>query len=138
VWDKAIRQHYKLDVLNERFFYNPEGYPLRTRTDYRTSFLSQVENGLATRPFSIGYGDQKNRNVRTYMLAVCQNSYMLSYAFLPPGYTENNVNSRNWKSLPNQLLDFDTLSEIVFNDAIDAIARIWFRIWRRYVEWVNR
>jgi hypothetical protein len=69
---------------------------------------------------------------------VCQNSYILAYAFFPPGNDENNVNSRNWKSIPGQVLDFDKLSEIVFNDAIDAIARIWFRVWRRYIEWVGR
>jgi hypothetical protein len=111
---------------------------LRTKTDYSHSFLKRVDDSLATRTFSIGYGDKKNNNVRTYMLAVCQNSYLLSYAFFPPGNDETNVNSRNWKSLPGQLLDFDQLSEIVFNDAIDAIARIWFRVWRRYIEWVNR
>ena len=136
-WDKEIRKHFKLDLLNERFFYNPEGYPLRTGTDYSQSFLSRVDDGLATRPFSTKYGD-KNNNVRTYMLAVCQNSYFLSYAFLPLGYDETNVNTHNWKSLPEQLLNFDQLSEVVFNDAIDAIARVWFHVWCRYLDWANR
>jgi hypothetical protein len=135
-WDKEIRKHFKLDLLNERFFYNPEGYPLRAKTDYSQSFLKRVEDGLATRPFSIGYGSVNN-NVRTYMLAVCQNSYLLAYAFFPPEYNETNVNKNNWKSLPGQLLDFDRLSEVVFNDAIDAIVRVWFRVWRRYVKWIN-
>lgn len=136
-WDKEIRKHFSLDLSNERFFYNPEGYPLRTRSDYSQSFLKRVDDGLGTRPFSIEYGGTNN-NVLTYMLAVCQNSYFLSYAFLPQGYDETNVNTQNWKSLPGQVLDFERLSEIVFNDAIDAIARIWFRVWRRYVDWVNR
>jgi len=135
-WDKEIRKHFKLDLLNERFFYNPEGYPLRAKTDYSQSFLKRVEDGLATRPFSIGYGSVNN-NVRTYMLAVCQNSYLLAYAFFPPEYNETNVNKNNWKSLPGKLLDFDRLSEVVFNDAIDAIVRVWFRVWRRYVKWIN-
>jgi hypothetical protein len=136
-WDKEIRKHFKLDYLNERFFYNPEGYPLRTRSDYSHSFLKRVDDSLETRPFTIGYGGD-NHNVRTYMLAVCQNSYLLSHAFFPPQYDETNVNTRNWKSLPGQLLDFDQLSEVVFSDAVDAIARVWFRVWRRYMKWVNR
>jgi len=135
-WDKEIRKHFKLDLINERFFYNPDGYPLRTKTDYSQTFLKRVDDGLATRAFSTGYGSD-NHNVLTYMLAVCQNSYLLSYSFFPPGYDETNVNKNNWKSLPGQLLDFDRLSEVVFNDAIDAIARVWFRVWRRYVEWTN-
>lgn len=136
-WDKEVRKHFKLDVLNERFFYNPEGYPLRTNTDYSQSFLKRVDDGLATRAFSIGYGGS-NDNVRTYMLAVCQNSYLLAYAFFPPGFDETNVNPNNWKSLPGQLVNFDRLSEVVFCDAIDAIARVWFRVWRRYVDWTNQ
>lgn len=135
-WDEEVRKHFKLDLLNERFYYNPEGYPLRSNTDYSQSFLSQVDDGLATRPFSIDYGDTNN-NVRTYILAVCQNSYLLSYVFIPPDYNETNVNTSNWKSLPGQLVTFDQLSNVVFTDAIDAIARIWFRVWRRYVEWAT-
>jgi hypothetical protein len=135
-WDKEVRKHFKLDLLNDRFYYNPEGYPLRTQSDYSQSFLKRVDDGLATRAFSINYGGTNN-NVRTYMLAVCQYSYLLSYAFFPPEYNETNVDKNNWKSLPGQLLDFEQLSEVVFNDAIDAIARVWFRVWRRYVDWVN-
>ena len=135
-WDKEVRKHYKLDLRNERFFYNPEGYPLRTKTDYSQSFLKRIDEGLALRPFSISYGGANN-NVRTYMLAVCQSSYALAYAFIPPGFDETNVNTDNWKSLPGQRVDFDHLSEAVFNDAIDAIARVWFRVWRRYVDWAS-
>ncbi len=136
-WDKAIRKHFKLDLLHDRFYYDRYGYPLRTKTNYDESFLKRVDDGLASRDFSIGYGS-KNNNVRTYMVAVCQNSYLLSYAFFPSNYDETNVNTQNWKSLPGQLLDFEQLSEVVFNDAIDAIARVWFRVWRRYVDWVER
>lgn len=93
-WDKEIRKYFKLDILNERFFYNPAGYPLRTKSNYRQSFLSRVDDGLTTRPFSIGYGDGNN-NIFSYMLAVCQNSYFLSYAFFPIGYNETNVTTQN-------------------------------------------
>ena len=72
------------------------------------------------------------------MIAVCQNSYLIAYAFIPSRYGETNVNSSNWKSLPGPLINFDQLSVIVFTDVIDAIARVWFRVWRRYRKWVNR
>ena len=136
-WDKEVRKHFKLDLLNERFFYNPEGYPLRTKTDYSQSFLKRVDDGLAARDFTISYGGINN-NVRTYLLAVCQNSYLLAYAFFPPGYDETNVTTSNWKELPGQQLDFDRLSEVVFNDAVDAIARVWLRVWVRYEKWIKQ
>lgn len=135
-WDKAIKKYYKIDILNERFYYNPEGYPLRSKSDYENSFLKKVEDEFPLRDFSIGYGGDNN-NVRTYMLAVCQNSYLLSYAFTPPGFDEANVNTHNWDSLPGQLLDFEELSRIIFIEAIDAIARVWFRVWRRYQNWLQ-
>ena len=69
------------------------------------------------------------------MLTVCQYSYLLAYAFIPPGYDETNVTVQNLPSLPGQVLDFERLSVVVFTDAIDAIARIWLRVWRRYLAW---
>ena len=133
---KAIKKHYKIDFMNDRFYYNPEGYPLRSKSDYDDSFLKKVEDDFPVRDFSIGYGSDNN-NVQTYMLAVCENSYLLSYTFIPPGYDESNVNSQNWDSLPGKLLDFEELSKVIFSDAIDAIARVWFRVWRRYLNWLQ-
>jgi hypothetical protein len=136
-WDTEVRKHFRLDLLNERFFYDPDGYPLRARTDYSQSFLKRVDDGLAARPFTTKYGGSENNNVRTYLLAICQNSYALSYAFIPPGYDETNLTTSNWKTLPAQQLDLDRLSEVVFTDAIDAIARVWLRVWTRYEKWIE-
>jgi len=69
------------------------------------------------------------------MLTVCQYSYLLAYAFIPPEYNETNVSAQNWPSLPGQILDFERLSVIVFIDSIDAISDIWLRVWRRYLDW---
>ena len=133
-WDKEVAKYYEIDILNERFYYNKDGYPQRTQKDYDQSFLKKIDEGLATSPFCIDYGGANN-NVRTYMQAVCQHSYLLSYAFLPQGFDETNVTAANWKKLPGRLLDFDQLCVIVFSDAIDAIARVWLRVWRRYLDW---
>jgi len=107
--------------------------PMRKEAAFNNSFLKQVEEGFETREFTDSYGN--GTNVRTCMLTVCQYSYLLSYAFIPPGFNETNVTAQNWQSLPGQILDFERLSVIVFIDAIDAIARIWLRVWRRYLDW---
>jgi hypothetical protein len=133
LWDNEIRKCYEIDLLNERFYYNRDGYPLRKGTGFETSFLKQVEEGFEGREFTDSYGS--GTNVRTCMLTVCQYSYLLAYAFIPPGFNETNVTTRNWQNLPGQALDFERLSVVVLSDAIDAISRIWLRVWRRYLEW---
>jgi hypothetical protein len=132
-WDDEIRACYRLDLMNERFYYNQEGYPLRVQAAYENSFLREVEDGFAARPFTDSYGS--GQNVLSCIQTVCQYSYLLAYAFIPPGFDQTNVTSQNLTSLPGQLLDFKRLSVIVFSDAIDAIARIWLRVWRRYLKW---
>jgi hypothetical protein len=42
---------------------------------------------------------------------------------------------KNWRSLPMSSMPFDKLSPLVFSDAVDAIARIWLRVWRKYNGW---
>jgi hypothetical protein len=133
LWDDEIRKCYEIDLLNERFYYDREGYPWRKGTNFEGSFLKEVEAGFATREFTDSYGS--GTNVRTCMLAVCQYSYLLAYAFVPPGWDETNVTVQNLPGLPGQVLNFEKLSVVVFSDAIDAIARIWLRVWRRYLDW---
>ena len=134
-WDDEIRNHYQLDRPNQRFFYNPEGYPLRTTAGdnaYQNSFLSEVENDMASRPFRISWGGN-NKNVWDFMTALCQHSYLLSYAFIPPQFNHTHVNRGNWDQLGN--VSFRDLSITVLTDAIDSIARIWFKVWRKYAKW---
>ena len=133
LWDDDIRKYYEIDLLNGRFFYNPEGYPLRKEAGFTNWFLKRVEEGFMTREFTDSYGN--GTNVRTCMLAVCHYSFLLAYAFIPPEFNETNVSAQNWQSLPGQILDFERLSVIVFIDAIDTISRIWLRVWRRYLDW---
>jgi hypothetical protein len=132
-WDDEVRKCYQLDMENERFFYDQEGYPLRVEAAYANSFLKDVEDGFTARAFTDSYGS--GTNVLTSIKTICQYSYLLAYAFIPPGFDESNVTIHNLTTLPGQLLDFGHLSVIVFSDAIDSIARIWLRVWRRYLEW---
>ncbi len=134
-WDDMVKRHYRIDDDNERFYYDPDGYPLRDLNrdqEYQSSFLKTVEDELLKRKFFLTWG-AKNKNVWDYMSAVCQHSYLLSYCFLPPRYDHTSVTSGNWQSLGK--VAFKELSTAVLADAIDSIARIWFRVWRRYEKW---
>jgi hypothetical protein len=142
-WDKDIRNFYMVDEKNERFFYDSRGYPLKEcdkDREYESSYLKQVEEGLSKRVCTesadrfFGTG---NENVGDFMDAICQHSYLLSYYFLPEQYDHTNVKPADLrKSLGG--LSFEELSVAVLADAIDSIARVWFRAWRRYVRWEEK
>jgi hypothetical protein len=141
-WDKEVQKFYKLDHKNERFFYDPRGYPLMEpgkERKYESSYLKKVEDALSRRVYmesvdgSFGTG---NRNVREFMGAICQYSYLLSYYFVPKQYDHTNIKPKDdWKSLGG--LSFEELSVAVLADAIDSIARVWLRAWRRYAKWIE-
>jgi len=134
-WDEEIENYYEIDRVNGRFLYDEYGYPLIKRgkvQKYPSSFLKKVEDELYNRKFLVDWGG-KNNNVWDFMSAVCQYSYLLSYSFIPEGYGPDNVTKKNWPSLGS--MSFPDLSVAVLADAVDAIARIYFRIWRRYEKW---
>jgi hypothetical protein len=139
-WDEEVRKFYMVDEKNERFFYDPRGYPLMEPDkiqEYESSYLKEVEDELSERKYTEsadGFFGTGNGNVRDFMGAICQHSYLLSYCFLPEQYKHTNIKPKDdWKSLGN--LRFEELSLAVLADAIDSIARVWFRAWRRYVRW---
>jgi hypothetical protein len=136
MWDEVIKYHYLVDKDNERFFYDPSGYPLRNskfEKDYQSSFLKMVDDFLRDREFSKDFGSD-NGNVWDFMSAICQYSYLLSYSIIPQGYDDTNVTLDNWESLGSP--PFDEVSRAVLSDAIDSISRVWFRVWQRYLKWV--
>ena len=135
LWEDEVKKHFDIDSDNERFHYNPAGYPLnKKKSDYNGSILKRVENEIKNRDFFVTWGTH-NGNVRDYMNAVCQYSYLLSFMFIPQSYNETNVTTGNWRSLPGQGITFEKMSFMVLSDAIDAIAKIWLRGWRRYMKW---
>jgi hypothetical protein len=134
-WDDEIERYYKIDRGNERFFYDQHGYPLGDSgkdQEYQSSYLKKVEDELSKREFTESFGTG-NKNVWDFMKAICQHSYLLSYCFLPSEYSPTNVTLGNWKSLGS--IKFEELSVAILTDAIDSIARILFRVWRRYEKW---
>jgi len=135
VWEKQIKLHFDIDATSDRFYFNREGYPLnKGALTYSLSLLKQVEDELDQREFIIDYGTG-NKNVREFVAAICQYSYLLSFSFIPQGYDHTNVTTDNWRTLPGQCITLDQLSLFTLTDAIDSVARIWFRVWRRYSQW---
>ncbi len=135
IWETEVELHFEIDEPNKRFFYDVDRYPKRNLThdaEYQTSFLKNVDDSISIRKFLIGYGNGNN-NVWDFMKAICQYSYLLSYVFIPQPYNHNTVNNNNFKSLGT--ISFDDLSVAVLSDAIDSIARVWLRVWRRYMKW---
>jgi hypothetical protein len=134
-WEDMIESYYKIDRDNERFFYDPYGYPLKDQgreQEYQSSLIKQVFDALNQREFNVSWGGD-NKNVWDFMSAVCQHSYLLAYSFLPQQYAYRDVTPDNWQSLGS--ISFENLTIAVFTDAIDSIARIWLRVWRRYMQW---
>ena len=137
-WDNMIRRYYKIDKGNERFFYDPDGYPLRNpgiEQEYQLSFLKSVDEELHKRKFILSWG-ARNNNVWDFMSAICQYSYLLSHRFIPEQFNHTNVTLTNWQSLGS--ISFKDFSVAIFSDAIDSIARVWFRVWRRYLKWERK
>ncbi len=137
-WDDMIRRHYEIDNSHSRFLYDPHGYPLRREgrdAEYQTSYLKEVEDKLENRPFRIDYGGE-NGNTWDFADAICQYSYLMAYTFFPDNYDHNNVTTANWKTLGGTMT-FEKMSVAVLSDAIESIAHVWFRVWRRYREWVE-
>ena len=138
-WEKMIKLHYRIDSKNERFFYDPSGYPLLKEPSkgkkYQSSPLKKVADMLDGRKFLISWGGD-NQNVWDFMSAICEHSYLLSYCFLPPEHNPSNVTLDKWQSLSS--MPFEKYSVAVLSDTIDSIARIWLRVWRRYMKWEKK
>jgi len=134
-WEGEVIQCIAIDTPNQRFVYGTNGYPsVPNPVVYSNSYLGPVERELSARSFSDDYGDG-NSNVLEYMHAVCRYSYLLSYSFIPPKFNPTNVTRANWQALPGQTVSFGDMNTAVLADAIDSVARIWLRVWRRFADW---
>jgi len=135
-WDNMVRDFYDIDEDNERFFCDEEGYPKRTTPEgnnkYANSYLKRIDDDLSTRNFVISWGGNNN-NVRDFISAICQHSYLLSYCFVPMRCGRRKKTMEYLQT--SGVFSFDNISTYVLSDAIDSIARIWFRIWRRHMKW---
>ena len=131
-WEDQVSKSYSIDRDNNRFFYDPDGYPLHLKP---TSFVLDVENEVATRPYVHGWGDG-NKNVWDYVRAVSQYSYLFAYHLIPEDFTKNQT-MQEFTEQTEWGQKFDEYGKMIFCDAIDSIARIWLRVWIKYRDWLK-
>ena len=129
-WEDAISKAYKIDKDNNRFFYDPDGYPLPLK---ECDFTTNVENEIAKRKYIHAWGGKSN-NVWDFMSAVSQYSYLFSYYLIPQDF-KNTQTMDDFTAKTEWGSDFDAYSTMIFSDAIDAVARIWLHIWIKYRDW---
>lgn len=131
-WDAQVKKSYKVDTANERFFYDPDGYPLKLKI---TPLMQQVEDDLENREYLHSWGTD-NGNVWDYISSLSQYSYLMAYRMFPAQYDENNLTKAVYKTT-EEWQHFEEYSRIIFSDAIDSIARVWLHVWIRYRKWAT-
>ncbi len=131
-WEDQVNKSYKIDKDNNRFFYDPDGYPLTLKP---TPFVLDVENDVATRKYTHGWGSN-NDNTWDYMSAVSQYSYLFSYYLIPETF-QNTQPMQEFMEQTEWGQNFNKYSKMIFGDAIDSIARIWLRVWIKYKKWLK-
>lgn len=129
-WDNMIKKAYDIDTANNRFYYDPKGYPLKKKP---SQLILDIEEEIVNRRYSHGWGS-KNSNTWDYISAISQYSYLKSYRMIPEGYDGDNLTSDIFKTLEGGI-NFDRYSFEILSDAVDSIARIWLHIWSRYRSW---
>ena len=136
-WEDEIEIFYAIDQSNERFFYDPEGYPIFKDDDtYQGTVIHDVNKNVKNRKFVYSWGGD-NSNVLEFLQAICQYSYLLSYSFIPKNTNSTEINTENWDSISEQKVKFHEMSVIALTEAIESVARIWLRVWHRYQAWLN-
>ena len=132
-WDEAMRDSYSIDFDNERFFYNPEGYPMKTSNN---AVVDWIEQEIIDRPFSLSWG-KGNGNTWDFMSAITQYSYLTASKMIPDHYNAQNLDWDTFKAL-NTGYSFEDYSKYLLIDSIDSIAKVWLRVWKKYQKWVKR
>jgi hypothetical protein len=128
-WESAVKKSYEIDEDNERFFYDPNGYPLKT--DKMKSLMELVEEKVLSRPFVYNWGNS-DYSTWDYMSAVTEYSYLLAYEMFPRDFEDMGWTA--YKKTP-AAARFEEYSSKLMADAIDSIARAWLHVWIRYRLW---
>ena len=128
-WESAVKKSYIIDEDNERFFYDPNGYPLKA--DKMKSLMTLVEEKILSRPFVYNWGNS-DYSTWDYMSAVTEYSYLLAYEMFPRDFEDMGWTA--YKKTP-AAARFEEYSSKLMADAIDSIARAWLHVWIRYRLW---
>lgn len=137
-WDKQVKKSYNIDFDNERFFYDPAGYPLPSGE--MSAMVSAVEEQVRTASYTHDWGSSTaggvkttNENVWDFMSSVSLYSYLLAYEMLPETVTMDTPIEEIKQS--EMYAKLDEYSTKIMYEAINSIARIWLHVWVKYKKW---
>ncbi len=133
-WEDQVKKSYRIDSDNERFFYDPEGYPLKSDKGL-SALLKKVESDVENRTYTHGWGTN-NGNTWDYMSAVSEYSYLMSYRMIPEQYEAADLTQEQFKTLEGWT-NREEISRVILMDAIDSIARVWLHVWIKYRKWIT-
>lgn len=131
-WDKMVRESYLIDEDNNRFFYDPEGYPLRTETVHPV--IAAVEKELVKREFVWAWGPDC-KNTWDYMSGISQYSYLMASRLVPDEKKPKDITTAYYKKTEAYNEHFNEYTTIILNDAVESIAKVWLHAWCRYRDW---
>lgn len=133
-WEDQIKKCYKVDTDNDRFYYDPEGYPLKKEKGL-SPLLELIEKDVEERTYTHGWGGE-NGDTLDYMRAVSQYSYLMSYMMIPEQYDDSNLTEETYRTLEGWT-NREEISRVILMDAIDSIARVWLHVWIKYRKWIK-
>lgn len=131
-WEDQIVKSFKIDKDNNRFFYDPDGYPLQLNP---TPLIIAVDEQMNTQKYVHGWGGN-NQSTWDYMSAISQYSYLFSYYLIPQSF-QNTQTIQEFMEQTEWGNDFEKYSKMIFCDAIESIARIWLHVWMKYKNWLK-
>lgn len=131
-WDKQVRKSYNIDIPNNRFFYDPAGYPLYAKP---TPLIQAVEDDILTREYLHPWGTGNN-NTWDYISAISEYSYLMSYRLIPAEYDDKNLTKDVYLGT-EAYSKLEEYSRAILCDAVDSIARVWLHVWARYRTWAK-
>lgn len=131
-WDKMVKASYLIDEDNNRFFYDPEGYPLRS--DSVSPVIAAVEEELVKREFVWPWG-QDCKNTWDYMSGISQYSYLMASRLVPEDRKPKDITTSYYRKTDAYLNHFDEYTTIILEDAVESIAKVWLHAWCRYRDW---
>ena len=132
LWDQEVRRSYFIDEDNERFFYDPEGYPLKQQEV--SELMQYVEDELVNREFIWSWGSGCN-NTWDYMSGISQYSYLMAYRLIPADKAPREITKAYYMSTEAFREHFFEYSKVILGDAVESIAKIWLHAWVRYRDW---
>ena len=132
-WEDNIKKSYSIDTDNNRFFYDPQGFPLPTAK--QTQLMKDIEQEIVSRPYIHSWGT-KNKNAWDYMSAISEYSYLKSYRMIPAEWDYDNLTIEIFNTIEGGI-NFDQYTKEILCDAVDSISRVWLHVWARYRRWAK-